>query len=361
MNRVLLGSVLLAMLVSAPRAARSATRPVSTKEVRATMPADAPPRKIVVGTMMQSFWGLNQTLDARLAMLAGFVDRMAAEAKKQYGARLDLGVVTEYAVTGETSNLATGAQPLKGKVLDVMGEAARRNDTYVIFGLILKEEPSIGGYSNAAVLLDRQGKVAGIYRKVHAVADMGKDTCEGGVTPGKEFPVFDADFGRIAIATCFDMSFGDVWEAYRKKGAELVAWPSQSPQTIQPRWRALENKLYIVSSTWRTDASVFDPTGDIIAQTTEPGGVLVTQLDLTYALLGWQPTLQNGKLLADKYGAAVGYRYSEAEDGGIFWSNDPKIPVMQMVRECGLELQSECFARNLRTEQKLRGGLPSME
>ena len=325
------------------------------------MPADAPPRKVVVGTMMQSFWQEYEGLDARLKTLSDIVDRMGAEAKKKYNTRLDLGVITEYAVTGETSDLAHRAVPLEGKVLDVMGAAARKNDTYLIVGMMLKEDEQRGIYSNAAVLLDRQGRPAGIYRKVHAVADMGKQTCEGGVTPGREFPVFDCDFGKLGIAICFDMSFDEVWEAYRRKGAEIVAWPSQSPQTIQPRWRALQNRYYIVSSTWRTNASIFDPTGDIIAQIKEPENVLVERVDLTYLLIGWQPKLDGGKLFSDKYGKDVGYRYSEAEDGGIFWSNDPSIPIMKMVRELGVELWSECVERNLKLTEKLRGGPPSME
>jgi len=329
------------------------------KEVRSAMPADAPPRKVVVGTMMKQFWYEYEGLDARLATLAGIVDRIGAEARHKYGTPPDLAVITEYAVTGETSDLANRAVPLAGKVLDVMGAAARRNNTYVVFGMILKEDD--GTYSNAAVLLDREGKLAGVYRKVHAVADMGKDTCEGGVIPGKSLPVFDCDFGKLAIAICFDMSFGDVWEAYRRQGAEIVAWPSQSPQTIQPRWRALQNGYYIVSSTWRTNASIFDPTGDLIAQIRGSEGILVEQIDLTYQIIGWQPKLANGRAFSDKYGDAVGYRYNEAEDGGIFWSNDPDIPIMKMVRELGIELWSECVNRNLELTERLRGGPAKMD
>jgi len=329
------------------------------KEVGPAMPADAPPRKVVIGTSMMQFWHEHEGLDARLATLASIVDRIGVEAKHKYSTHPDLAVITEYAVTGETSDLAKGAVPLKGRVLDVMGAAARRNSTYVVFGTILKEED--GSYSNAAVLLDRQGRPAGIYRKVHAVADRGKETLEGGLTPGKSFPVFDCDFGKLGIAICFDMSFDDVWEAYRRKGAEIVLWPSQSPQTIQPRWRAFQNKYYIVSCTWRNNASIFDPTGDLISQLVGSEGVLVDQIDLSYALIGWQPKLDNGRLFSDKYGRAVGYRYSEAEDGGIFWSNDPKIPIMKMVRDLDVELMSDCLNRNLRVEQKLRPGLPSMD
>ena len=355
-KRVMLAAMLGSCVLLAPFRLLAQSIP---KEAGSAMSAGAPPRKVVVGTMMKQFWYEYEGLDARLAALAGIVDRIGAEARHSYSTRPDLAVITEYAVTGEASDLAARAVPLKGKVLEVMGAAARRNDTYVVFGTIMKEDD--GTYSNAAVLLDRQGKLAGIYRKVHAVADMDKSTCEGGVMPGKDFPVFDCDFGRLGIAICFDMSFDDVWEAYRRKGAEIVVWPSQSPQTIQPRWRALQNRYYIVSSTWRTNASVFDPMGDIIAQLVGNEGVLVTQIDLSYVLLGWQPKLQNGKALRDKYGDAVGYRYSEAEDCGIFWSNDPKIPIMKMVRDTGLELWSECIDRNLKLTEKLRGGPPSTE
>jgi predicted amidohydrolase len=351
----LMSLLLLLTALPSPRLVAQGT----PEEVSSAMPADAPPRKVVVGTMMKQFWYEYEGLDARLATLASIVDRMGAEAKHEYSTHPDLAVITEYAVTGETSDLANRAVPLVGKVLDVMGAAARRNNTYVVFGMILKEND--GTYSNAAALLDREGKLAGVYRKVHAVADMGKDTCEGGVMPGREFPVFECDFGKLAIAICFDMSFDDVWEAYRRKGAEIVVWPTQSPQTIQPRWRALENGFYIVSSTWRNNASIFDPMGDLVAQLRATEGILVEQVDLTYQLIGWQPGLANGRALTDKYGDAVGYRYSEAEDCGIFWSNDPDLPTMKMVRELGLELWSESLRRNLEVTQRLRGGPAKMD
>jgi len=64
---------------------------------------------------------------------------------------------------------------------------------------------------------------------------------------------------------------------------------------------------------------------------------------LSYVLLGWQPKLRNGAALTERYGKAVGYRYSEAEDGGIFWSNNPQQPVMEMIRAVGLELSGDSW------------------
>jgi hypothetical protein len=105
-----------------------------------------------------------------------------------------------------------------------------------------------------------------------------------------------------------------------------------------------------------------DPTGHVIAQkTTGPTSILVEQIDLSYALVDWQGKLGNGKAFTDKYGKGAGFRYSEAEDGGIFWSNDPNIPVMKMVRELGLELPGPEVVRNRLLQDKLRGGPPSLD
>ena len=330
------------------------------KEDHSAMPIDVPPRKVVVGTMMHAMYESYPGLDGRLRELSDFVDRMAAEAKRKYGAGLDLAVLPENAVTG---GLEGGPAQitflLEGKVLEVMGAAARRNHTYIVVSMGLAEDPTEGVYTNAGVLLDRAGKPAGIYRKVHLVDSARAGNLEGGLTPGKDFPVFPCDWGMLGIEICYDMAYDDGWEVLGRKGAEIVVWPSASPQTVRPRLRALENDYYVVSSTWRNNASFFDPVGGLIAQTAEPSSVLVEQVDLAYVVLDWQPKLGNGQALTDRYGKAVGYRYSEAEDCGIFWSNDPKTPIMQMVRELDLELRSDAVERSRRLQGQIRGGPPS--
>jgi len=54
----------------------------SAGSVRTT--SNTPPRKVIVGTAMQSFWGQYPGLRSRLDQLAGIVDQMAAQAKKNY-------------------------------------------------------------------------------------------------------------------------------------------------------------------------------------------------------------------------------------------------------------------------------------
>ena len=88
-------------------------------------------------------------------------------------------------------------------------------------------------------------------------------------------------------------------------------------------------------STWRHNASIFEPTGKIAAQITPPESILVHELDLSYAILPWSSKLRNGEALRKAYGEKLGFRYYEDEDCGIFWSNDPKVTVGEMVRSMG--------------------------
>jgi len=239
----------------------------------------------------------------------------------------------------------------------VMGDAARRHRCHVVVPLYLADDPLPGRCSNAAVLLDRSGRVAGIYRKVFAVVDRGSAAAEAGVTPGSSFPVFACDFGRVGIQICFDMAFDDGWRELARKGAELVVWPSQWPGLVHPARRALEHGCYVLSSTWRNNASLTDPTGHAI-RVRRKEGVFVERIDLEYAILSWQPALRNGAAFDEAFGQRAGYRYSEEEDCGIFWSNDPDLPIAEMVRRLGLETKQEELVRSRAAQDALRGGPP---
>jgi predicted amidohydrolase len=301
-------------------------------------------------------------LQIRLAELAGLVDRMAEETATRYsGARLDIAVLPEMAVNGGRKGAAAEvAYPLEGPVLDVMGAKAREHHCHIVVPLYLVDNRENGLYSNATALLNRDGKVAGIYRKVFAVVDRGAETAEAGVTPGSDFPVFDCDFGRVGIQICYDMAFDEGWETLSRKGAELIVWPSQWPGQIHPASRALRGRYFVLSSTWRNNASLLDPTGHVLREIRDDG-VFVEQIDLDYAILAWQPALRNGTAFEEAFGARVGYRYSEAEDCGIFWSNDPSTPIAEMIRALDLETKAEETERSRRVLVGLRGGPPARD
>jgi predicted amidohydrolase len=301
---------------------------------------------VIVGTMMQSFWGEHPGLNARLDQLAGAINRMAVESRKKYGRGLDLAILPETCITGEAGGDALKRSvPFKGPLETTFAKAARDHGCYIVVSTYLREADDSKRCSNAALLIGRTGKLEGIYRKVHLVPSLDHKNFEGGSTPGREFPVFECDFGKLAIQICYDMEFDKGWRELQRKGAELVAWPSQSPQRAHPAARAMEQRCYIVSSTWRNNASVFEPTGKICAHIEPPQELLVHEIDLSYAILPWSGKLRNGKALKDRYGDKIGFHYYEDEDLGIFWSNDRRTPVRQMIDSLGLLEADEELAR----------------
>lgn len=327
-------------------------------EPRLASTSDQPPRKVIVGSVVHPFWVKYPGLQARLAELSGLVDQMAAESKKKYGRGLDLAALPEVAVNGEVSgDITEHSIPFDGLVKDTFATLAKKHRCYVIVPMYLLEDKAKKLCSNAAIVVGRQGEIIGTYRKVHLAVPTGSDSMEAGTTPGKEVPVFNCDFGKLGVQICFDIRHDYGWRELARKGAELVVWTTQSPGTSHPAFRAMQHRYYIVSSNWRHNASLFEPTGKITAQVKPPEEILVQEIDLSYALLPWSSRLKNGAALKAKYGDKVGYRYYEDEDHGIFWSNDPRVTISQMVRSLGLtELEPEL--------QRIRGlydshGVPS--
>jgi len=320
--------------------------------------ADRPPRKVLLGTVISGREVFAMPLDKRLQRMDELVDAVAAEAGSSYpGKRLDLVVLPEAFLARPGDTMARETVRLE-EVLPRIAECARRHGCYLVVPLLMQEADPPLRYSNAAVLVDRAGRVAGIYRKVHPVAPQGSDDLEGGTTPGRDFPVFDCDFGRVGIQICFDLLYPDGWQALAKRGAEIVALASASPETVHPAFYALQHDYYVVSATPRDHAAVFSPLGMIEAQVTKES-VLVHEVDLSYALLHWEAVLENGEALKRRFGDRVGFHYYDQEDNGVFWSNDPNMTIGQMVRSLNLS-ESDANVERVRVlEEKARGGPPA--
>lgn len=304
---------------------------VAHAEHRFITRADAAPRKVTIASAVARFGG---SVDERLALAGRLFDEAARRAQEAGGRPLDLLVLPEFAILRESGrSAAERAVALEGAVLDALGGKARQHRAWLVAPMTLLEEDKT--ISNAAVLLNREGGVAGIFRKVHPVVEA-DGRFEGGVTPGSAYPVFECDFGRLGILICWDMSYDEAWTALAAAGAEIVALPSASPQTLRPAAAALSHRYYVVTSAPRDNASLFDPIGRTVAQETQAPGVLVRQIDLSYAILHWSETLRGGRGLTERFGARVGGDYSNREDTGVFWSNDPQLSIGAMIRELGL-------------------------
>ncbi len=97
-----------------------------------------------------------------------------------------------------------------------------------------------------ALLYDRSGKRIGQYEKTHRMPDES-------VSLGDDLPVFDLDFGKLAIKIGTDAHFPEIDFIYRQRGADVVAWPT-SPFPVEEPWywqttqaaRAIDNGFFVV-------------------------------------------------------------------------------------------------------------------
>jgi predicted amidohydrolase len=202
-----------------------------------------------------------------------FIEEAAAK-------RADLVVLPEtltYFGTGMTPDQV--AEPVPGPSSDYFAALAKRHNLYIVAGLYERAGPLV---YNVAVLLTPQGQVGGKFRKV----TLPDSEVEQGVAPGRDYPVFQTRFGKLGMMVCYDGFFPEVARELTLRGAEVIAWPVWGCNPDLARARAVENHVYLVSSTYEAISrnwmltAVWDHTGRTLSAAKEFGTVVVAEVDL---------------------------------------------------------------------------------
>lgn len=165
------------------------------------------------------------------------------------------------------------AEPVPGPTTERLGTKARQYRMYIVAGLYEREQDVL---YNTAVLIDRQGKVAGKYRKVY----LPREEIEGGLTPGNTYPVFETDFGRIGMMICWDSQYADPARALAVQGAEIIFLPIWGGYTTLMQARAMENHVYLVTAGYDCETAVYNPLGEALHRTKESGVFKTVSVDL---------------------------------------------------------------------------------
>jgi beta-ureidopropionase len=166
------------------------------------------------------------------------------------------------------------AEPIPGPTTNAIAELAKKYRMYVVCPIC--EQAADGRQYNTAVLLDRQGNVAGRYRKVFVFWG------EKGVSLGSEgVGTFDTDFGRIALLTCFDANFDELWQEAERKGAEIVLWPSAYGGGLPLNGYAMIHNYYVVAVGWGNMIDVFGRTVENVEKPLVKQFITTLDLDVT--------------------------------------------------------------------------------
>jgi predicted amidohydrolase len=221
-----------------------------------------------------------------VARAVGYIERARRE-------KADVLCLPEMLTTANVPpDLEYYAEDYPGEFTRAFRAAARGAGINVVAPYLVR---SGGKIYNQATVIDRKGKIVGAYRKIQPTAEESRH-----VSAGKEFPVFDMDFGRIAVMICMDIYFPEIPRIYAFKGAEVLFWPTvshgptQEALRTQLTARAVDNSFVVVESNMANHppyapyggrfrpatARILDHNGDVIAQTGRREGIAVASVDL---------------------------------------------------------------------------------
>jgi predicted amidohydrolase len=174
------------------------------------------------------------------------LDRQAAAATR-VGARLLICpemFLTGYNIGGVRAREL--AEPADGPSMRRAAEFARQSGIALLYGY--PERAPGGGVYNAALLIDRDGRVLANARKCHLYGEID----HGMFTPGPGgFATADLDGLRIGILICYDVEFPESVRTLALAGVELVAVPTALMQPFEIVTRAVvparayENQVFL--------------------------------------------------------------------------------------------------------------------
>lgn len=234
----------------------------------------AKPRKIRAATVFARPQGPT-TPEKNLEHFAALVE----EAGKLNADIICLGEGITVVSTGKTFEEI--AETIPGPASTIIGEAARKSKMYVVAGIYEKDGPVI---YNTALLFDRQGNVAGKYRKTH----LPQTEVLGGLTPGTEYPVFKTDFGTVGIQICYDYFFPEVTRNLALQGAEIILVPiwgdgrdERRSFEIMARSRAIDYSVFFITSIYSNPRSlIINPDGKVLAFADSENKIAVADINL---------------------------------------------------------------------------------
>mgnify|MGYP002623844209 FL=1 len=218
------------------------------------------------------------------------------------------------------------AEPIPGPSTAFFGELAKQFGVVIVTSLFERRAPGL--YHNTAVVLEKDGTIAGKYRKMHIPDDPGYYE-KFYFTPGDlGFHPIETSVGKLGVLVCWDQWYPEAARLMALQGAELLIYPTaigydpnDTPeeqerqrmawQTVQ-RGHAVANGLPVVTVNrvgmedgvpfWGT-SFVAGPQGELYyeASTTEEESIIV-EIDMQRSeqVRRWWPFLRDRRI--DEYG-----------------------------------------------------------
>lgn len=131
---------------------------------------------------------------------------------------------TPYFCQTENPDLFDLAEPIPGPSTDFFGTLARQFGVVIVTSLF--ERRAAGLYHNTAVVIEKDGTIAGKYRKMHIPDDPAYYE-KFYFTPGDlGFEPIDTSVGRLGVQVCWDQWYPEGARLMALRGADLLIYPT---------------------------------------------------------------------------------------------------------------------------------------
>lgn len=194
------------------------------------------------------------------------------------------------------------AEPVPGPTTERICALAKKLKVVILLPLF--ERKAAGVYFNTMVVIEKDGSIAGIYRKMHIPDDPGFYE-KYYFTPGDlGFKVFDTSAGKIGTLICWDQWFPEAARITALKGADILFYPTaigtlpeenetekaeflDAWKTIQ-RSHAIANGCFVASinrvgneggTKFWGNSFISGPFGQMIAEMGENEGIELAEVD----------------------------------------------------------------------------------
>lgn len=183
---------------------------------------------------------------ANTADIQGNVERLKTNIRRAASDGAELVVLQElhnglYFCQTEDTRLFDLAEPIPGPSTETFGELARELGIVLVLSLFERRAPGL--YHNTAVVLERDGSIAGKYRKMHIPDDPAYYE-KFYFTPGDlGFEPIDTSVGRLGVLVCWDQWYPEAARLMAMRGADLLIYPTaigwESSDTNEEKARQL--------------------------------------------------------------------------------------------------------------------------
>lgn len=141
----------------------------------------------------------------------------------------------------ENTEIFNQAEPISGPSTETFGKLAKELGIVLVLSLFERRAPGL--YHNTAVVLEKDGSIAGKYRKMHIPDDPAYYE-KFYFTPGDlGFEPIDTSVGRLGVLVCWDQWYPEAARLMAMRGAEMLIYPTaigwESTDTEEEKKRQL--------------------------------------------------------------------------------------------------------------------------